>query len=129
MAQAAKTIVLAEDDAVIARMYLTKLTRAGFRVIVCADGKQAYDELKTSQPDFVMMDLNMPELRGFEVIKALMDEGMAPPADRMIILTNSANPADRKLASQIGVDYIIKAEMTPRQIVNRINAKLGLPSH
>jgi DNA-binding response OmpR family regulator len=122
-----KTIVLAEDDPFIARMYQTKLTSGGFQVIMVNNGRDAYTQITTAKPDLAMLDINMPELSGFEVVKALHADKSDLSAKNIIMLTNSANPADRKLAMDLGVDYLTKAEMTPHEVLDHINLKLGLP--
>jgi DNA-binding response OmpR family regulator len=122
-----KTIILAEDDPFIARMYQIKLTSGGFRVIMANNGRDAYTQIMATKPDLAMFDINMPELSGFEVVKALRADKASLPASHIIMLTNSANPTDRKQATDLGIDYLIKAEMTPREVLNHINSKLGLP--
>lgn len=123
-----RTIVLAEDDPFISRMYQTKLSGAGFKVVLSNNGRDAFEQIKAANPDLAMLDINMPELSGFEVIRALLAENSSLRPDKMMVLTNSANPADRATASELGVDYFVKAEMTPRDVLNHINQKLGLAS-
>jgi CheY-like chemotaxis protein len=125
MAGASKTILLAEDDPFTLRMYQTKLTAAGFTVLAAVDGRDAYEQLKASKVDLAMLDITMPEMTGFEVIAALKADGQLLPLDRIIMLTNSANPKHRQRAGELGIDYVIKAEVTPHEILDRINAKLG----
>jgi CheY-like chemotaxis protein len=121
-----KSILLAEDDPFISRMYQTKLTSAGYGVTLVNNGRDAYEQIKSLDPDLIIMDINMPELSGFEVINAIKNEGSSSILDKTIVLTNSANPADHKQADDLGVDYMIKAEMTPRDVLEHINKKLGL---
>ncbi len=123
-----KTIILAEDDPFISRMYHTKLGNAGFKVLPVNNGRDAYEQIKAQKPDLIMLDINIPELSGFEVVKALMAEDASFDMSRVIILTNSSNPADQALARQLGAEYMIKAEMTPHDVLNHINQRLGLPS-
>lgn len=119
-----KTVVLAEDDPFISRMYQTKLEGAGYTVVMANNGRDAYEAIKSSKPDFIMMDINMPELSGFEVIKALKTEGIE--IKNVTVLTNSANPADRKTADELGVEFLVKADLTPHDVLDRINKKVGL---
>jgi CheY-like chemotaxis protein len=121
-----KTILLAEDDPFISRMYETKLTNAGYHVVVVHNGHDAYDFIKSNQPDLIMLDISMPELTGFEVIKALQENGMEDAIERIIILTNSADPKYQAKARELNIGYIIKAEMTPQEVLMRINKTLGL---
>ncbi len=124
-----KTILIAEDDPFISRMYQTKLTNAGYGVIVKNNGRDAYNAIKEQKPDLLMLDINMPELSGFEVLSALAADGYDFTANPALILTNSSNSEHRQLAKSYGVDYLIKAEMTPREVLNTIDWKLKVGTH
>jgi DNA-binding response OmpR family regulator len=121
-----KRILIAEDDPFISRMYETKLANSGFEVLVKNNGRDAYQEIKDNQPDLVMLDINMPELTGFEVLSALKNDGFDFNSCPVLVLTNSSNQEHRDLAKGFGVDYLIKAEMTPRDVLERIKNKLNL---
>jgi CheY-like chemotaxis protein len=121
-----KTILLAEDDPFISRMYVTKLTSAGFTVQLTTNGRDTYEQIKATKPDLVLLDNNMPELTGFEVIKALQSDGENDIVSKIVMLTNSADPHDRKQAVALGVEYWVKAEMTPRDVLEQINKRLKL---
>jgi len=123
-----KSILLAEDDPFISRMYQTKLTNAGYTVVLVNNGRDAYEQIKTTNPDLIMLDINMPELSGFEVVTALKADGSDEAISKIIVLTNSANPRDRAMAHDLGIDYLIKADLTPRDVLTQINQKLGLPA-
>jgi CheY-like chemotaxis protein len=126
MASNGKTILLAEDDPFISRMYIIKLEGAGYKVQLANNGRDAYDLIKSVKPDLILLDINMPELTGFEVVKALVSDHEKELISRITVLTNSANPADRKMASDLGIDYVVKADLTPHDVLDRINTKLGV---
>ena len=121
-----KTILIAEDDPFIARMYETKLTMGGYEVILKSNGREAYDALRESTPDLVLIDINMPELTGFEVLQALKSEGVKLDPSKVIILTNSSGTENQDKAKEFGVDFIIKADLTPKAVLDKINQKLGV---
>ncbi|HUC21030.1 MAG TPA: response regulator [Candidatus Polarisedimenticolaceae bacterium] len=121
-----KTILLAEDDPFISRMYETKLANAGYHVVLVRNGRDAYDHIKSDNPDLIMLDISMPELSGFEVIKALQANGLDDLVQRIVVVTNSADPGNRAKARELGIDYMIKAELTPQDVLVRINEKLGV---
>jgi CheY-like chemotaxis protein len=123
---AAKTIILAEDDPFISRMYQVKLSGAGFGVTIKTNGREAYEAIKADKPSLIMLDINMPELSGLEVLAALAGDGFDFSATPVIVLTNSSDPDDRKRAEQYGATYVVKAELTPRQVLDLIDEKLGL---
>jgi CheY-like chemotaxis protein len=119
-----KTILLAEDDPFITRMYQTKLTTGGFNVVVANNGRDAYEQIKATNPDLVMLDINMPEMTGFQVIQALKADNV--DITHVIVLTNSADPGDREQATHLGLEYLVKAELTPQEVLQHITKKLGL---
>lgn len=121
-----KRILIAEDDPFISRMYETKLSAAGYEVIVKNTGREAYEDMKRSLPDLVMLDLNMPELSGLELLAALAADDVDMSHTPVMVLTNSSNPKDRDMAQRYGAEYLIKAELTPRDVLDRINQKLGM---
>ncbi len=121
----AKLILIAEDDPFISRMYQIKLEGAGFRVIVKNNGRDAYEAAKTEHPALCVFDINMPELSGLEVLGALQNDGFDFKDMPVIVLTNSSEISDRNKARSYGADYLVKAELTPRQVLNLISEKLG----
>jgi two-component system KDP operon response regulator KdpE len=125
-AETGKTILIAEDDPFISRMYETKLKASGFQVVIKTNGRDAYAAIKESHPDLLMLDINMPELSGIEVLTSLAGDGYDFASSPAIILTNSSDSASRKQVESLGAEYMVKAEFTPRQVLDKINAKLEL---
>lgn len=123
---AGKTILIAEDDPFISRMYEIKLTAAGFKVILKNNGRDAFEAVKSEHPNLAIFDINMPELSGLEVLGALQNDGYDFSSMPIIVLTNSSNMDDRSRADSFGAEYLVKAEMTPRQVLDMINDKLQL---
>jgi CheY-like chemotaxis protein len=121
-----KTILLAEDDPFISRMYQVKLSSAGFTVVLKTNGREAYEAIKADKPSLIMLDINMPELSGLEVLGALAGDSFDFSTTPTIVLTNSSSMEDRKKAEQYGAEYLVKAELTPRQVLDLIDEKLGL---
>ena len=121
-----KTILIAEDDPFISRMYEVKLKNAGYNVVVKNNGRDAYNQIKESRPDLMLLDISMPELTGFEILSALANDGYDFSRSPAMILTNSSSAEHIQLAKSFGVDYLIKAELTPRDVLSRINGKLNL---
>jgi len=121
-----KLILIAEDDPFISRMYQIKLEGAGFRVLVKNNGRDAYEAIKSEHPSLCILDINMPELSGLEVLGALSNDGYDLKDMPVIVLTNSSDLNDRKKAESYGAEYLVKAELTPRQVLNLISEKLGM---
>jgi CheY-like chemotaxis protein len=121
-----KTVLIAEDDPFISRMYQIKLEGAGFHVIVKNNGRDAYEAVKSEHPDLAVFDINMPELSGLEVLGALQGDGFDFADMPVIVLTNSSELSDRNKARSYGAEYLVKAELTPREVLNMISEKLGV---
>lgn len=121
-----KTILIAEDDPFISRMYEIKLQGAGFKVIVKNNGRDAFEAIKSEHPNLAILDINMPELTGLEVLSALQNDNFDFSAMPVIVLTNSSELSDRNTAHSYGAEYLVKAELTPREVLNMISQKLGM---
>lgn len=122
------TILIVEDDQLILEMYKDLLKANGFRVITANDGKKAVIRIKQQGADLILLDILMPGLNGFEVLKKLKtseDTRQTP----VIVLTNLGSAKsnnDRQLALSLGAeDYMIKSLNTPDEIVARINTILA----
>jgi len=121
-----KLILIAEDDPFISRMYQIKLEAGGFHVIVKNNGRDAFEAIRGEHPNLTLLDINMPELSGLEVLAALQTDGFDFSSMPVIVLTNSSELADRNKAHSYGAEYLVKAELTPRQVLNMISEKLGV---
>ena len=74
-------------------------------VVIAYDGHQALAALGKFRPDLIVLDLNLPRLSGFDVLKAFRNESNIPIA----VFTGSDNPADRTAALELGArEYLIK---------------------
>ena len=67
-------LLLADDSALIRKMSTMSLTKLGFDVIQAEDGCQAYEMAKSEKPDVIFLDAVMPEMDGFESLKAIKDD-------------------------------------------------------
>jgi Response regulator containing CheY-like receiver, AAA-type ATPase, and DNA-binding domains len=113
-------IAIIEDDAAINQMYRMKFESEKFDVQVADDGKSGITLVKDFLPHVILLDLKMPEMDGDETLTEIRkhDWGKKIP---VIILTNTGKEEAPKSLEKLGVaDYILKAEMTPRQVVNKV---------
>ncbi|MFA6042099.1 MAG: response regulator [Patescibacteria group bacterium] len=119
------TVVLIEDDPLIAEMYTAKFTKEGFDLHHAADGQAGLDLLKTVTPQVVLLDIIMPKLDGFQVLQALRKEPKYATLP-IIMLTNLGQEEDVQKGRQYGAtDYFIKTNFTPAAIVDKVRAVLA----
>jgi Response regulator containing CheY-like receiver, AAA-type ATPase, and DNA-binding domains len=109
-------ILLIEDDPLMIKLYGKIFKLQGFEVEVAergADGLKRASELK---PDLILLDVMMPEMDGFEVLRKLKSDDATKDL-KVIILTNLAGAADAEKAKSEGASgYVIKSEHDPKEV-------------
>lgn len=120
-----KKILIVEDDQMVANAYKMKLTKSGFEVEIAGDGKKAFDVLEKYVPDFILIDLMMPNMDGFEFLKALKEDKKykSIPA---FVASNLSQKEDIDKAMKLGADdYLVKVELTIQDIADKITKALS----
>ncbi|MEO6109739.1 MAG: response regulator [Candidatus Saccharimonadales bacterium] len=119
-------IAIIEDDVVISQMYRMKFEADGFDVQLANNGKRGVAMVESFTPDIILMDLQMPEMGGAEALALIRKEDWGKDIP-VIILTNLGQEESPKELKALGIhSYIVKAELTPRQVVQRIKEALGV---
>lgn len=119
------TILVIEDDQFLSGMYKTKFELEGFTVKIATDGFQGLQMVKDTQPDIVLLDIMMPKMDGFEVLKNMRssDDMINIP---VILLTNLGQKDDVKKGLELGADgYLIKAHFMPSEVVEKVKSVLA----
>ena len=113
-------IVVAEDDRAIARLIKFKLERAGYEVAVAEDGGQAVTAINNIHPDLVLLDVMMPVLDGYQVLRKIKDDP-ATSETPVIMLTARGQEKDIVKGIEMGSqDYIVKP-FRPAELLARVN--------
>lgn len=119
-------IAIIEDDSVINQMYRMKFEADGFEVQVADNGKTGIELVKTFLPDIILLDLQMPEMTGDEALRHMRAEAWGQKIP-VIILTNLGIEESPKELKDLGIhSYIVKAELTPSQVVTRVKEALDI---
>jgi DNA-binding response OmpR family regulator len=111
-------IVVAEDDVSIRELLVHHLERDGFRCEPAADGPAAL-RLARCGADLLILDLGLPVVDGFDVVRALRREGLDVP---ILVLTARSEEIDRVVGLEIGADDYVVKPFSPREIVARVKA-------
>jgi DNA-binding response OmpR family regulator len=115
-----KTILVVDDTASLRRMMQSYLTQEGFHVVTAADGQEALMVARQEQPDLILLDLMMPNMGGYEFIRAYNKDGHAP----IIVLTAKLEESDKVLGLELGADDYVTKPFSPRELTARVRAVL-----
>ena len=113
-----KTILVVEDEASIAEVVSLYLKRAGYHVQIAPDGRQALNLLEKQIPDFVILDLMLPEVDGLSLTRWLRDRSDVP----IIMLTARREEIDRIAGLEMGADDYVVKPFSPQELVSRVRA-------
>jgi len=115
-----RTILLVEDEPKAVKVIRAYLEQSGFEVHSSFDGLQALSLFRQTQPDLVVLDLNLPGIDGLEVCRNLRQISNVP----IIMLTARAEETDRLIGLELGADDYIVKPFSPRELVARVKAVL-----
>ncbi|MFA5933469.1 MAG: response regulator [Microgenomates group bacterium] len=115
-------VLVVEDDQFLTSAYRVKLAKAGFEIIVAADGEEALSVLAKDIPDVILLDLVLPKKDGFEVLKEIRANEKLKSIP-VLIASNLGQKEDIDRGKSLGAtDYIVKSDMTLDDLVNKINS-------
>lgn len=119
-------IAIIEDDPVISQMYRMKFEADGFEVQVAENGQDGISLVESMGPDMILCDLQMPIMDGNEAIAEIRKSSWGKTVP-VIVLTNLGEEEAPKSLRALGIhSYIVKADLTPRQVVERVKEALHL---
>ncbi len=117
-------VAIVEDDVAIAQMYRIKFESEGFEVETAENGKLGLEMVEKFRPDIILLDLMMPEMPGDQMLDALRKTEWGKDI-KVIILTNMGEQEAPDNLKNLGVRrFIVKAEMTPRQVAEMVKTEL-----
>ena len=114
------TILVVDDEPKITQLVRDYLERAGFGVVIAADGREALMRARTEHPDLVVLDLGLPQLDGLDVTRLLRREADVP----IIMLTARDDETDKLIGLELGADDYVTKPFSPRELVARVRAVL-----
>lgn len=117
-----KNILCIEDEQFISELYGRALQKAGYEVVVEVDGLKGLAAAKSDKYDIILLDIMVPSITGIELLKRLREE--APKLKAKVIVTTNLEQSeeDRKSVEKQADGYVIKANMTPKELVAFLQA-------
>ena len=114
-------ILVVDDEPAIRRFLRTSLTAHGYQITEAAEGAAALQAMQQGAMDIVVLDLGLPKLDGFEVIKSLRESGASVP---IIVLSSRTDEAGKVRALDLGADDYVTKPFGVDELLARIRAAL-----
>lgn len=115
-----RKILIVEDESRMARFIRLNLEHDGFQVFEAIRGREAVRKAREDFPDLILLDVMLPDIDGFEVLRRVREESDVP----VIMLTAKGEEDDRVRGLELGADDYVTKPFSPRELVSRVRAVL-----
>ena len=116
-------VLVADDDTRMVRLLVLTMP-SGYEILQATDGEEAVNAALSSVPDIILLDVNMPGLNGFEVLRKIR-ESIKLANTRVILVTARTDEADRSLGMQLGADAYLTKPFSPLRLLQKVTQLLG----
>ena len=115
-----KTVLIIEDDRKISDLVKMYLLEEGYEALTAFDGAEGLRLAEEKQPDFIILDLGLPELDGMEIAKRVRQKSTVP----ILMLTARSEEIDKILGLELGADDYLTKPFSPKELMARVKAIL-----
>lgn len=115
-----QTILVVDDEAKLRQMIRVYLEQENYRVVEAGNGRDALFVARDAKPDLIILDLMMPEMNGYDFIRAYSKEAETP----VIMLTARVEDQDKILGLELGADDYVTKPFNVRELTARVRAVL-----
>ncbi len=120
-----KIIIIVDNDPFIVRAYKSGLEEAGYMVVVAQDGEEAVKQIRALHPDLVLLELILPKLDGFSVLKTIKDDPTVASIP-FVVLTTLSQQHDEDEARDAGAaDVLVKNDVSLNDVLMHIQRILS----
>ena len=119
-------VLLADDEKDVLEIMAKKIAKEGYTVVTAKDGQEAWEKIKSESPDVILLDLTMPKMDGFEVLKNLREN---PPSDKwqpVIIVSARRELEDMQKGLSMEADHYITKPCNMTDIIKGIKLMISL---
>ena len=115
-----RRILVVDDEERMVRFIRLNLEHDGYQVVEAYNGTKALERMRSNLPDLVLLDVMMPDIDGFEVLRTIREISAVP----VIMLTAKGEEEDRIRGLELGADDYVTKPFSPRELVSRVKAVL-----
>lgn len=109
-----------EDDKFISEVYIAKLSKEGFDVMLLGDGSMVLEKAQKEKPNLILLDIFMPKIGGIDVLRILKEREETRNIP-VVMLTNATEKEYIEDAMELGAeDYLVKSNFTPDEILHKV---------
>jgi CheY-like chemotaxis protein len=120
-----KKILIVEDEEILLELLQKRLTQEDYQVAIAKDGIEGLEKIKEDIPDLILLDIVMPRMGGFEMMKELQKDEKFSQIP-IIIISNSGQPVEIDLAQKLGArDWLIKTDFEPQEVIEKVVNQIG----
>lgn len=117
---AGTTVVVADDDAITAKLVQAQLGKMGYRVVTVANGQAALRAVLAEKPNLLLLDLSMPGMTGFDVLERLKSLTTFP-RPKVLVMSSDREAEDVKRALDLGADDFLAKPFKPEDLLARVH--------
>jgi two-component system KDP operon response regulator KdpE len=113
-------ILIVEDDDDTSEMVCSLLSEAGYTPVAVTRGDEALHEIANQLPDLVLLDINLPDVDGLDILRAVREQSFLP----MIVISGNYRDRDKVMALEAGADDFLSKPFSPEELIARVKALL-----
>jgi len=114
-------ILIADDDVLISQMYKKKVESLGGRAITAFDGEETLHKLETEKADLILLDIKMPKINGYEVLRKLREDPKTKDIPVFILTSLDSHPEYIEKMTDIKVEeYLLKSDVLPEEVMQKV---------
>lgn len=121
MTETKALVLVVEDEEAMCAGLVHNLEYEGYRTLTAVTGREALERLQKTPPDLVLLDIMLPEMNGFDVLRELR---LSHPKLPVIVLTSKGLETDKLQGFKLGADDYVTKPCTPRELTARVRAIL-----
>lgn len=119
-------VLMADDEKDVLEIMAKKVAMEGYQVVTACDGKDAWEKIQSESPDVILLDLNMPQMHGFDVLKKLRETPPSAKWQPVIIISAMGELEDIKKSYSLEADHYITKPCSIEAVVNAIKVMVSL---